>query len=118
MHLLSQNQNGFWFVISLGFIFLITPLSFTMAEEVESTELKQQQQELQQLLKKIEEAREQRSEQKELLEKLNKKMECNWSLIQDYDACDKKYKDNPQEQLECAKKSKERARECLSDIDK
>jgi len=104
-------------------IFLLIAATATTAwandaeNNAQSNELNEQQQKLKQILSEIADTREQRTEQKILLEKLNKKMECNWALIKDYDACDKKYKDQKTEQLSCVQKAKSLASECLSEID-
>ena len=120
MHLftlkLSQKLKIQRVVIVLGVLLLSTPMSIAFSADATSNELKEQQQKLQEILGEIEKTRESRAEQKALLEKLSNKMQCNWDLIQDYDACEKKYKEEKQEKLNCAQKAKERARDCLSEI--
>lgn len=122
MHLniqnLSQKLKIQRIIIVLSILLLTTPMSIAFAADATSNELKEQQQKLQELLGEIEKTRESRAEQKALLEKLSNKMQCNWDLIQDYDACEKKYKEEKQEKLSCAQKAKERARDCLSEIEK
>ncbi len=106
------------FIITLGILLFTTHASTTWANDAEENDaLKEQQQKLQQILDEIGDAREQRTEQRALLEKLNQKMQCNWTLIQDYDTCDKKHKEQKQGQLNCTQQAKERAKECLSNID-
>ena len=121
MHLITQKLPSklktLLYIIVLGALLLCIPPSTVFASDTELSELKEQQQKLQEILGEISEVREQRAEQKALLEKLSQKMQCNWDLIQDYDACDKKYKDQKQEQLSCAQKAKERASDCLSEIE-
>jgi ABC-type phosphate transport system auxiliary subunit len=97
-------------------LLLAISTSATLAGDAAPNELKEQQQKLQEILDKIGDAQEQRAEQKALLERLRQKMQCNWDLIQDYDACDKKYKEQKLEQLSCSQKAKERARGCLSEV--
>ena len=104
-------------LILLSTFLLIFLASISLAADEISDELEEQKQKLQQILDEIGNVREQRTEQRALLEKLNQKMQCNWSLIQDYDACDKKYKEQKQEQLDCTQKAKEKAAKCLSEID-
>lgn len=101
----------------LGVFFLTSPISTTWATEEENKELKDQQEKLQGILNEIGDLREQRTEQRALLEKLNGKMQCNWTLIQAYDACDKKYKEQKQEQLSCVQKARDEATKCLSDLE-
>lgn len=103
-------------IIVLGALLLAIPTPTVFASDATSNELKEQQQKLQQILGEIEKTRESRTEQRALLEKLRKKMQCNWDLIQDYDACGKKYKKQKQEQLSCAQKAKDRAKGCLSEL--
>ena len=114
---ISQKSAPQRIIIAIGALLLAIHSSIAFASETESNDLKEQQLKLQEILDKIGEVREQRAEQKVLLEKLSKKMQCNWDLIQDYDACEKKYNEQKQEQLSCAQKAKERARTCLSEID-
>ena len=120
MHLNLQNPSQKLkiqrIIIVLGILLFTTSTSIAFAADETSSELKEQQQKLQELLGEIEKTRESRAEQKALLEKLSKKMQCNWDLIQDYDACEKKYKEDEQEKLSCAQKAKERASDCLSEI--
>jgi hypothetical protein len=113
---LSRRLKTHWCIIFLGALLLCVPTSSVFSNDATPDELKEQQLKLQKILDEIGDMREQRSEQKAVLEKLSEKMQCNWDLIQDYDACSKKYKEQKQEQLSCAQKAKERARGCLSDI--
>jgi septal ring factor EnvC (AmiA/AmiB activator) len=113
---LSQKTRTQWCIIVLSTLLLFIPASTVFANDAEPNELKEQQQKLKKILDEIGDVREQRSEQKATLERLSKKMQCNWDLIQDYDACGKKYNEQKQEQLNCAQKAKERARDCLSEL--
>ena len=115
---LSQKLKAQRYLVVLGALLFSMSITISFASDADTKELKEQQQKLQQILDEIGVVQEQRAEQKALLEKLSRKMQCNWDLIQDYDACDKKYKEQKQEQLSCAQKAKERASGCLSDIDK
>ncbi len=117
MQILPKKSGTQGLFILLGTLLLSTPASTTWANDAENDELKEQQQKLQRILDEIGDAREQRTEQRALLEKLNNKMQCNWTLIQAYDSCDKKYKEQKLEQLNCTKQAKEKAKECLSEID-
>lgn len=103
--------------IILGTLLLTTPTSIAWANDAENDALKEQQQKLQQILEEIGASRDQRAEQRVQLEKLNRKMQCNWTLIQAYDACDKEFKEQKEKQLSCTQQAKEKARECLSEID-
>lgn len=114
MQALPEKLKTQGFFIILGALLITIPVSTALAE---NEELKEQQQKLRQILEEIGDSREQRAEQRAQLEKLNKKMQCNWALIQGYDACDKKYKEQKQEQINCTQQAKEKATECLSEID-
>jgi hypothetical protein len=103
------------YLIVLGALMLVIPISTTWANEAENNELKEQQLKLQQILEEIGETREKRVKQRAQLEKLNHKMQCNWALIQAYDACNEKFKEQKQEQLSCSQQAKEKAKECLSE---
>ena len=116
MQLFPQNLINSRLLLSFSIFVFISLGSFAVADESDSSDVVEQQQKLQQLLGKIGEAQEKRAEQRAILEILNKKMECNWSLIQDYGACDKKYEENKLEHLNCATKAKEKARDCLDKI--
>ena len=102
-------------LIVLGTLILATSASIALANDTENKELKEQQLKLQQILEEIGETREKRVKQRAQLEKLNHKMQCNWTLIQAYDACDKKFNEQKQEQLNCTQQAKEKAKECLSE---
>jgi nucleoside-specific outer membrane channel protein Tsx len=102
-------------LIVLGTLILATPASMALANDAENNELREQQLKLQQILEEIGETREKRVQQRAQLEKLNHKMQCNWTLIQAYDACDEKFKEQKQEQLSCSQQAKEKAKECLSE---
>ena len=105
------------YLVVLGVLMLAIPISTTWANETENDELKEQQLKLQQILEEIGETREKRVKQRAQLEKLNHKMQCNWTLIQAYDTCNKKFKEQKQEQLNCSQQAKEKAKECLSEQD-
>ena len=113
---LPQKLKSLRVIIVLGTLLFTIPTSIVFASDASTNELKEQQQKLQKILGEIEKTRESRAEQKALLEKLNKKMQCNWDLIQNYDACSKKYKEQKKEQLSCAQKAKDRAKGCLSEL--
>jgi SAM-dependent MidA family methyltransferase len=122
MNLFTQKLPGklktLWNTIVLVALLLCVSQASVFASDAELSEIKEQQKKLQEILGEISDVREQRAEQKALLEKLSQKMQCNWDLIQDYDACDKKYNEQKQEKLNCAQKAKERASDCLSEIGK
>jgi hypothetical protein len=44
-------------------------------------------------------------------------MQCNWTLLKAYDACEKENKDNLQGQVDCKLKAKQEAKQCLSTIE-
>ena len=117
MQTLSQMlkfQRTLTLLSTLLLLTVAAPIS--LASDEKTNELKEQQQKLQQILNEIGDVREQRAEQRVMLENLNKKMQCNWDLIQNYDACDNKYKEQKQEQINCARQAKEKVTECLSEI--
>ncbi|MEE8379672.1 MAG: hypothetical protein V3R49_04805, partial [Gammaproteobacteria bacterium] len=101
-------------------ILIAIPASLTWADDTTdagaNNQIKEQQQKLQQILEEIGGSRKQRTQQRARLEKLNKKMECNWALIKNYDVCDKEYNEQKQEQLNCVQEAKTKATKCLSSI--
>ena len=115
MKTLPKKLKPLGTIIVLGVLMLATPISIALANDAENKELKEQQLKLQRILEEIGDTREQRVKQRAQLEKLNHKMQCNWSLIQAYDACDKEFKEHKQEQLNCTQQAKEKAKECLSE---
>lgn len=114
---LPKKQKIQGLIVVFATLLLTTPVSTALANDAENGELKEQQQKLQQILEEIGNTREQRIEQRAQLEKLNHKMQCSWTLIQAYDACDKKFKEQKEKQLSCAQQAKEEAKKCLSEID-
>jgi uncharacterized membrane-anchored protein YhcB (DUF1043 family) len=80
----------------------------------EMDELKQQQQRLQQLLDDVKKSEQQRDQQKAVLERLEKQMECNWTLIQSYEVCEQLYSHASQELLDCTAKAKTNAINCVA----
>ncbi len=115
MKTLPEKLKTQGILIVLGTLMLATPASMALANDAENKELKKQQLKLQQILEEIGETREQRIKQRAQLEKLNHKMQCNWALIQAYDACNKEFKEQKQEQLNCTQQAKEKSKECLSE---
>lgn len=91
--------------------------SSAWAEGDQSKEIREQQQSLKELLDSIGEAQEQRKEQRATLKKLEKQMSCNMTLIQDYENCEKQYKDNLEAHVKCKHEAKQRAADCLSSSD-
>jgi septal ring factor EnvC (AmiA/AmiB activator) len=98
-------------------VFLLCPFGLAWSDTTGTEDLKAQQQKLKELLDRIEEAQDQRSQQRDMLRKLEKKMSCNMELIQDYDDCEKKYKDNLEEHVNCKHEAKKKAAECISSSD-
>jgi lipid A disaccharide synthetase len=93
-------------------------LLFTAATAVanELGELKQQQQRLQQLLDEINQSEQQRQRQKDAMARLQKQLECNWSLIQAYESCEQNHQDDPQQLLQCTQEAKAQAAKCLAPL--
>ena len=102
-----------YLAIFLIIVFLI-PAGNAWSENSNTEELRAQQQQLKELLDRIGEAQDQRGKQREMLIKLEKQMSCNWELIQDYDNCELKHKDNLEEHVNCKREAKKKAAECLS----
>ena len=117
MKTLPKKLNPQGILIALGTLMIAISAPMALANDAENKELKEQQLKLQQILEEIGETRENRVKQRAQLENLNRKMQCNWTLIQAYDACDNEYKEQKQEQLNCTKQAKEKAKECLSELD-
>ena len=95
-------------------IVFLNPVGLAWSESTDTDELRAQQQKLRGLLDRIGEAQELRGEQHTTLRKLEKQMSCNWGLIQDYDICEQKYKDNLEAHVSCKQEAKKKAVECLS----
>lgn len=80
----------------------------------EMDDLKQQQQRLQQLLDDVKKSEQQRDRQKAVIERLQRQLECNWTLIQSYGICEQLYQNAPQGLLDCTRKAKANAMNCLA----
>jgi cell division septum initiation protein DivIVA len=93
-------------------ICLLLSVANSAADEMD--DLKQQQQHLQQLLDDVKKSEQQRDQQKAILERLEKQMECNWTLIQSYETCEQLYPRASQELLDCTAKAKANAAKCLA----
>lgn len=86
-----------------------------LAEDQQSQEIREQQKDLRELLDRIGETQDQRKDQRATLKKLEKQMSCNWALIQDYENCEKQFKDNLEAHVKCKHEAKEKASQCLNE---
>jgi len=93
-------------LVGVVFSSLVYPLT-TRADDKELKEIKEEQVKLKQLVDQISKLQDERKEQKARLEKLNTQMQCNWTLLKAYDACEKDNKDNLQGQVDCKLKAKQ-----------
>jgi len=93
---------------------VLNPVTLTWSDDTDTELLKSQQHKLRELLDRIGEAQEKSEQQKDMINKLEKKMSCNWGLLQDYEACEKKYKDSLEAHVNCKYEAKKKAAECLS----
>ena len=98
-------------------VFLTITLSFlaisSPAETVDSETTKNQIQ-LQSLLKELELSAKKRQQQNQKIEQLNRKLECNLSLIHAYNDCETRFKNDSNKRLECTQKAKKTAANCLN----
>jgi hypothetical protein len=103
----------FRFIILL---FLLFSSAISVAQTSPNTDnksLENQRLKLDALRKSLERASQERNENKERLEALKRRLDCNWSLIQAYDACETRYHQSPDEQLQCKQEAKRQAETCL-----
>lgn len=101
-------------IIILMVLVFLNPVGLAWSDSTDTEDLRTQQQKLKELLDRIGEAQEQRGQQREMLKKLEKRMSCNWKLIQDYDDCEKKFRDNLEAHVNCKHEAKKKAAECIS----
>ena len=115
--MLIFNHNHISRHILKIFLFLtITCLGHTAwADDQQTQDIKEQQKDLKELLDRIGEAQDQRKDQRDTLKKLEKQMSCNWTLIQDYENCEKQFKDNLEAHVKCKHEAKEKATKCLNE---
>jgi hypothetical protein len=119
MSIRKQKYLKLYFIPALAGVVicsLVYPLT-TRADDKELKDIKEEQLKLKQLVDQIGKLQDERKEQKARLEKLNTQMQCNWTLLKAYDACEKENKDNLQGQVDCKLKAKQEAKQCLSTIE-
>lgn len=97
-------------------IFLLSPIHSAWSEDSDVEELKAQQQKLRELLDRIGETQDLRGKQRDTLRKLEKQMSCNWELINDYDSCEEKHRQDLEAHIKCKQKAKAKATECLTSV--
>jgi ATP phosphoribosyltransferase len=81
------------------------------ANELEAIKKKQAQ--LEQMLKQLQQAEQERHTQNQALNRLQHQLECNWQLIQAYEACESKYSTDPEAHLVCSTKAKAETQRCM-----
>jgi len=102
-----------YLIFLLALVFL-NPVTIAWSDDTDTETLRTQQQKLRQLLDRIGETQEQNEQQKDTIKKLEKKMSCNWELLQAYEACEKNIKDNLEAQINCKQEARKKATKCLS----
>jgi cell division protein FtsB len=120
--MLIRNSNYYTktYIVPVLVMMVLTITLFPLtarADDKELQDIKEQQLKLKQLVDQISKLQDERKEQKAKLEKLNTQMQCNWTLLKAYDACEKDNRDNLQVQIDCKLKAKNEAKNCLSSIE-
>ena len=119
--MLIRNSNYYTktYIVPVLVMMVLTITLFPLtarADDKELQDIKEQQLKLKQLVDQISKLQDERKEQKAKLEKLNTQMQCNWTLLKAYDACEKDNRDNLQGQIGCKLKAKDEAKNCLSAV--
>lgn len=97
------------YLIAILFTFLVSP-----GWANDSSALQEQQQRLRQLLDKIDKSNQERTQHNARLQRLEHQQACNWSLIQDYKACEQRHSALPSAYLPCTQQAKDKAAVCLA----
>jgi hypothetical protein len=80
-----------------------------------NTDALPEQQQLQQLLDEIDKNRQERAQHRAMLQRLEQQQVCNWSLIQEYEACKQHHSTSPPDHLLCTRQAKDTAAACLAE---
>ncbi len=97
-------------VLRSAVLFLVT-LSLASATEIAPPQTEQT---LHQLLEDIDEQEQHNDRQRTALQRIERQMECNWTLIRSYETCSQLYQDEPQNHVACVNKAKANTTRCLS----
>lgn len=68
---------------------------------------------LENMQKELEQKKEAMEKQKEAVKAMEKKLECNYNLLQSYNMCEEKHKKDSKDYVNCMTKAKEAGKGCM-----